>query len=1089
MEDCYDHELPPAPSIRRSFVPTHTSRDGVKTDGVGRRLPQRWSNQEHTCDKVADLPIHRASADGRITTIKDGWGRPVVEQFFPENLKHGTLTHDDRRVYSSGTIVPWPARYFPPLSAYTPLAHINEDTQIEAQQPTHDRLVWADLDFAERPTQEPILNWDLCDGDQPDPVPCRIKYNKCWSSVANGQICSASNQIHEGQCYRNTLIYTYNFKGAMAPQWELRSVDVTIFAGARGSTTTPMSLPNSDPNGASDLVTLVLPGSALDDATPVSGVLDLGRYDDWDLTRAYLPWYNDHCVSLEDDDGVAVNKPPGNCTDDGFNLKADWINFDTFLEMVADECVGTISTQPKWCKWAEAHEARRAFLVTNESGVDEPWDGEYGPNSVPSRGLLEPSTTEDGHVLALHVGGSIRYSHSQAACSARGFDKIQSISAAHNDNDLKAPSGEANYGFATEPLRWPDGETITPFKYVPGSYPWISTGGEVILWPMANTQFGWKPNWVHSGLINYDNSTSPDPNTSRTEVSNEQLQRNTVSVVAAGSWTRGKIVHLDNMINYSNFQGPAYEREREIMNLPLYDDTDILVQPRGTSLLNSMENSLNHLEALVPISPFDVVWLLSSSSHQTAELVFDDYMHPRAFVIGHMNEQITNFKTPFGVKVDDGFSAYIDDPLTDEDESYQFDHSPKLQNASTVPWPPEIKLLGGAFVPPIAEGGVVGKGVFLDGRNDHIEVGPLNFNVNTGQRNIPDFLVTLWLEAHELTDDPRTLLTFADGAVITLANDGLRYEDANDQAHAVFWPATSTAGAAPRYTHYAFALFDDSTGQRKLRVYLDGKSLGDQRIIDGVITPAARAPITSLYVGTNVLRLVETSQTEIVAAPVRGWVDDLRVYGLERNTVSGHLEWDAPFFGEWVCNRALGSLRVATVNGMQVDICDQLDFRHSDPQVAQNGWQYTSQANLPIGDGLDFAMDSYTTSSCANRAHRNKGNLNCVRADRLGLPTLVHNSPRPDSTTEAFCQTCHLPTHPLAALGGLEELVAGAPGTTVETDVRRQPMMWPPHTGGYMPHVLGVPYGNLGTVYPYSASDFQTSLDSLVLQYGRVPPR
>ncbi len=185
LVDCYDETLPPAPSIRRSFVPTNVNGTDVKEHGVGRRQPLGWGTQFHGGDKVVDFPAHRASPDGRLVTQKDGWGRLVIQQFFPENLKEGMLSHPDRRVYAGHTIVPPQAQYFPPLTGRVDPLAIAEDEAIEIASNAGDGFdkdpfgespapqSWADLDLGVLPTQ-PTVNWDLCDGDMPEPVPCRV---------------------------------------------------------------------------------------------------------------------------------------------------------------------------------------------------------------------------------------------------------------------------------------------------------------------------------------------------------------------------------------------------------------------------------------------------------------------------------------------------------------------------------------------------------------------------------------------------------------------------------------------------------------------------------------------------------------------------------------------------------------------------------------------------------------------------------------------------------------------------------------------------------------------------------------------------
>ena len=69
--------------------------------------------------------------------------------------------------------------------------------------------------------------------------------------------------------------------------------------------------------------------------------------------------------------------------------------------------------QPRWCEWADEHEVRRSFTKNNGQSLGSPWDRE----SKAGAALLEPATTEDGKLLAMHIEGSILL-HDQHAARA-----------------------------------------------------------------------------------------------------------------------------------------------------------------------------------------------------------------------------------------------------------------------------------------------------------------------------------------------------------------------------------------------------------------------------------------------------------------------------------------------------------------------------------------------------------------------------------------------------------------------------------------------------------------------------------------------
>ena len=1030
---CYNKPLPPAPSIRRSLVPTNTSHSDIDpkqggVGGIGGRIPQRWEDQVHQPDQVADLSIHRATPDGRIVSTTNGWNTPIFQIFFPENLDYGMVTKANRPHLAGGRAVPVSARFFPPLSRFIDSGDVLDDTLMAAADPTPGlgQGPWDDLDDPDsRVPNGETFQWDTCEGDWPDPFPCSVTWTAFGShfdDIASQTVPPASTDVWEGQCYATNLMMNHKLAGT-AEQAEQRSVEIILFAGSplispAVEPGTPQGL--EVPDGIIEFETIVLPReSLLDGVMRSDGVFDLGSADPYDEARAFHNWAVDHCT---------VSSTAQSMTCGGVTTTHHWITNTVLPRMAYDEC--TNGSDEDWCTWGAQHEVRRAFEMQQPNGSIAAWDGK---SSADWMGIIEPTTTEDGHVIAHNIAGRIRYSASNDSCSARGFETWRSLSYAYNDPDL-FDNGEPLYGFAAEPLRASDGSIIDAGDWVAGAYPWLSSRGEVVMWSFAHAPFGWKLEWVDTGTFDH---TGLDP-----EVQNNQLDRNTVAVVVTGSWTRGKIVHIDNMINFANFKTPEWALRGEMVRLRLYDDDDVLVNPRGSSLINSVENSLNHLEALTPIAPFDVVWQISSSAHHTGELIFDDYMHPRAWVVAHMNETLWNERAPGGGRIDDGFVGSHD--FDAMDGWPVFSGSPPLQNASTLEEAPIVLLAGGAFIPPVAEGGVIGKGVFLDGLNDLAWVGAPC--AGSTCLNVDHTLVSIWVEPHDL--DPataHTLMSFGDGTVLGLLPSAVVVETGTRH---IRYPVPITEG---RYTHVAAASYTLG-GQRFVRVWVDGEDLGDVNVAAGHLS------------GEPALIIGGGASDNVGNPPIRGWVDELRVYSL----LSG--EWNESFFDEWVCNQALGSR-----SGGE---CVQLDFRHDDENRADLLW--SSAEPLPVGTGLDFAIEAYAPGSCANAARRNT--VGCSRASSLGLPALAVGHPRPDATTEPFCQICHATGHPTPGLDLTALVYDGS--LDMEHDPRRQPLMWRPYSGGFLPHLSSGAAIYHGT----SPGSFDASLDSIVLGTGYVSP-
>ena len=158
----------------------------------------------------------------------------------------------------------------------------------------------------------------------------------------------------------------------------------------------------------------------------------------------------------------------------------------------------------------------------------------------------------------------------------------------------------------------------------------------------------------------------------------------------------------------------------------------------------------------------------------------------------------------------------------------------------------------------------------------------------------------------------------------------------------------------------------------------------------------------------------------------RGWVDDLRVFAAEPGE-------------EVACNHARGTLVRLTAN--------------AEAELTARSAAYPAWAHDELGARLGESGESYL---CFREDDPSKTSLAALPTGTEGLRTALvfpesaqfaAGTPRPDSSGNAFCQTCHTAG---GALGlGLDALTSNA--INLEDDLRRQPSQPPMRVGGVIP--------------------------------------
>jgi hypothetical protein len=370
----------------------------------------------------------------------------------------------------------------------------------------------------------------------------------------------------------------------------------------------------------------------------------------------------------------------------------------------------------------------------------------------------------------------------------------------------------------------------------------------------------------------------------------------------------------------------------------------------------------------------------------------------------------------------------------------------------------------------VAQGGVLGKGVYLDGVNDAIHAafhgaGATHwyFGVWLDGRDLGTLRTVFQFEPEDVTAADNRPMAYASWVALSSSQvvvRGGRQQQVVDLA--------SLGLSNHRYFHFALKTWADGS-ERLVQVLINGNPVGAPLVFySGVRRVAIRDPYTSRltydYVpygpGMSMYSRMDVGVTPgwgVVDAPppppFRGWVDELRVQAL------GSAELAAgSYFEEQACNFALGSLA---------------EVRSSDawaPFPSPEFWLGYNASLYGIGAGGQFCEQLVLQSHeypndlglqanqtlCASRVHRNREPGRCLREKKHGTDALPVSAgqPLPDFTPVAFCQSCHF--NASDSLPGMrpDALFPGSWSTgPAYVDGRRRPMQWPRVLTGHVPSV------------------------------------
>jgi hypothetical protein len=1058
IDACYNQLNPPVPALQREVNELRRGDPGTVL------YPPTWGGEgvdasEHG-GRTQILPFARQTRDGRLSLNGGCAGcpyRPSFATFRPEAMDYDLAVKPGEAANprAVGGVAPW--------MLWNPLA-----TTIATQRPSFDLY------------EGDPLHHTLCEAT---PEGDLASQNPHRCTMSKGGVTSL------GDCYQVTMLFgasgpTKDATGAdmeARPKvFELRSTDLTVF------------VPDAKSTAAGE------GGGAHRTIYPRIENPPIGPGGTWILPP------------IED-----------------YDPKPSWDEFShpgrsyaSLLTDPADPNWGCYTaagapnpTAPRWCQFYYGQRSRAIFDIDDDGDgdLDDGVSRCVGSKSgCKPYALFELHTTGDGRLLVLNLNDKgIFYSYNTGTpCHADGFGRLRPLSAMPVDPVLAGTSYGLVKSAKGQPFRTSTGEALPIGALGNGAYPWIASDGSNLVWAQVNQgrdgyyarrTVGWPapfdpgPPAVLASAGGYEHEPK--------RLLNPDVGGAGKGVTVLGAWTQGKMVALDNGLNATDFARSSLAPQVvDSIDLQLYSfEGPRPLRPRGSSTINSLEHKLNHFDALTPALPFDVVWTFSSNNQHDAEVAFDRYMQQNALVVAHMNAPIDT--CTFGVEMfRDGFvPEHPGERVRDgEAPEFRFAENPRLQNASTasaaqagpgefyvVP-PPTLLLRGGARVEPIALGGVLGKGVYLDGDNDFVQ-----FDVPAQPTPLDHAYLSLWIHARDrIANKPTVLYTFADGSWIGVRGvhvagafewRAVAYDAAADLQKEV----TIASGAAPRLI--------ELYGWRQI-----GIALRRSAPIGGLVTRSLDVYLSGTFAAT--LTFAEPTSTRgfplqgrmtVGGTPtppgsarqnLRGWIDELTILAYPAGQLPPPTQ--ASTFRELACNEALGTIVDVAPRPGEAPSAALAALRARFDELPGTPTQVCEQLRLASTTRpLDLAPQR-GVGLCVDRFHRNAGpeGDRCVRRALFGIDDRMPfdpDAPRPGFADVPFCQGCHRAG---AAVEGLRPAALAPGAATVRRfeDHRRQPLDWPVLMTGVVPAWAGPGPGPLGIVGRW--------LDFLFDQGPRVEP-
>ncbi|MCG8668318.1 MAG: hypothetical protein MI867_02810 [Pseudomonadales bacterium] len=604
------------------------------------------------------------------------------------------------------------------------------------------------------------------------------------------------------------------------------------------------------------------------------------------------------------------------------------------------------------------------------------------------------------------------------------------------------------YAFAMQPFRDPNGNIIPDGVDIKGTYPWMDKEAKNFSIQVSPAKLFPTYAYDQNAQSRYPVRCVSQTDCSVGGMSDTDNSKDNMFVIM-GAWTQGKMVLVDGKLNDIDFRLGGLDHLQSYLSLykpgtghdanhtgevrvgstrggapnaRVYDDQGSFLgtySAANLSMLDSIENRLNYLMNLKPSKFQDVVWNMSSG-HSTVEFSFDDYLNPDGFIVSnmvaHMDHQNNHW---YRMNYYDGWHQM----------TRSFNGQVRVQNSATAlpdRWniPANGRVYNGRME-PVANGGIRGKGMWFNGGTTRID-----YKIEDQPQSVheQDWFYSLFMDPRFGNDrHERVLIRFPDKSQITIK--GLHtlklYNSRRRTIAEIVLPDTlPEKGWSHLGFHIAAETVDSNTGS--ISVFVNG--FHHQSWSGSFSTTPIEKDNFRPVPGT--LRLGKGSLWGGKRA-FKGWLDEFKVFAYEPNP-------------EVICNYGHG-----TIVGLPSDY--EGNWKELANNYSSESHQYVMDELASYGERTYDQYICYHDYSDDNQAHAfniPEGLVSLRESINFPEGPLYFDTPRPDSSHNDFCLSCHHDT----GIAGLTIEALRLDGLTLaKDDPRRQPTQPPAKVYGNIP--------------------------------------
>jgi hypothetical protein len=563
------------------------------------------------------------------------------------------------------------------------------------------------------------------------------------------------------------------------------------------------------------------------------------------------------------------------------------------------------------------------------------------------------------------------------ACDASRWSQLLPISHAPYDADVKA-----KYDFAKDLFRDGAGNILPDGKELGITYPWMDHQAKNLVFAASSSPLFSYNKDTKKVVSRFDVRCSKAPCVDplpKTEIDMKKFeaQGDSQGFAVMGAWTRGKMTLFDNLINKADFG--LGSQDADLRDVALYRsgsnlrwvtvganrDTSSIENLPGyvsnTTLFDSIGDRFAFSKNFMPALSKDVVWLVSNGT-MTDELAFDDYLDRDVLVSSDMSAPLI-WNSNLRLTYNDGTSST--EPLI-QNTAYISNLSPKFG-----------RLKGKARVEPVAAGGRFGRGVFL-GAEDSIDYDFPGASTDT------TLFFSIFLNSRMNERSPAgEIARFPDGGTISISNAGvLTFTFSTGSGRT----GTKTIELPPnefqwgKWVHLSFLLEPQALPKKgfNISIFLNGMKYRQ--------------------IGVLNRPFVITTGVFSVGRGFRGWIDEVRLVKTAPNleeacnlaygtlgAIDPLLESDAAV-GKW---NTLAALYPTTshqeIKNLLVSFNSIYAARQKFVCLTDHSQRFGWSTRLPVPKGISYLRHTI----------------------HMAGKSFAHNQPRPDSTTNSFCLSCH----------------------------------------------------------------------------------